>query len=236
MSARHGLLCLPCVENTQECLAAVIVLGRVADCNFSPAQSVFSHLGRGCSPPGRALTRAGTGYAATRCRGEAAAGAAVASLPAGLRLRNFMVCRHVLLDLQHHAAVRWRGDAGCPGAVISFLFVSCPLSRSVRLADRPAGKLSSQGWASIRSRQRLRTKFFHPPGALVVPVSLGRGRACPDPHHRIPLGLAGYHPGGQHSHGPYCHGDRCLRVVLRNHGSEYGAGCGVCDWQRPWST
>ena len=61
-------------------------------------------------------------------------------------LRNSLVCRNLLLDLQHHAAVRRRGHARRAGAAVSFLPVSCPLSRRLRLADQPAGE--SDRWRS----------------------------------------------------------------------------------------
>ena len=90
---------------------------------------------------------AGTGHAAAPRRGSAAAREAGAGISAGLLLRNSVVCRNLLLDLQHHAAVRRSGYGRGAGASFSFLFVSCSLSRRVRPADQPAGESGRIGSA-----------------------------------------------------------------------------------------
>ena len=56
-----------------------------------------------------------------------------------------MVCRDLLLDLQHHASIWRRGDAGRARASVSFLPLSCSLSWRLRFADQPFGKSPPDG-------------------------------------------------------------------------------------------
>ena len=172
-------------------MAAGLAIGGPADSDFSPAQSVFSGLGGGGSPAYRAFARPATRYPAASGRSEAAAGQAGPGFSSSLHLRNSLVRRNLLLDLPHHAPVRRGRHAGRAGAALSFLPLPGPLSRPLRLADRTAGK------------GRRGNKPIQPPGAGSGPGSLGCRGTGPHPHHRLSLGPAGRHPGGQYSAGPH---------------------------------
>ena len=112
---------------------------------------------------------------------------AMAGVPFGLYLRHPLVCRYMLLDIQHHAAIR-RGQRahGCHHPD-PFLPLSGVVSRAFRLANRLAGaaRLCSHSSCSAPLSRRV-----------------GSRRVSPYPRHRISLGPPRDQSGGEHSPRP----------------------------------
>ncbi len=120
----------------------------LADCGFPAAQFVFSLLGRDRSAAGCPAAGAGTGHVAASRRGQAAARDG--------RLQAFLLayccgilwyagtCYWIYNTMRQYGGV---GTAGGAGASVSFLFVSCSLSRLLRPADQPAGESGRIGSA-----------------------------------------------------------------------------------------
>src|SRR5882724_2197151 len=101
-----SLLCLPCAADSQECLVPGLAVGWFTDRNFPPSKSIHALLGGNRAAVHRIAAGAGTEYLAGQRRHQALSSQSRSSISARVRMWHLVVCRDVLLDLQHHASVR----------------------------------------------------------------------------------------------------------------------------------
>src|SRR5437763_6603928 len=98
--------------NRKQGMAAGHRIDGVAGRNFSAAEFVHALMDCSRALAGGVTASAPSRHAAASGRGETAAGQSLTRISAGLRLRNSVVLRKLLLDLQHHEAIwrdQWRG-------------------------------------------------------------------------------------------------------------------------------
>src|ERR1700737_3629064 len=126
-------------------MAVCASLRRPADSDFSPARSIFAWLGRGGAAVSRTVADPAARYFAASGWSPVAAGHPGAGIRSGLRLRDSLVRRELLLDLRHDAAVRGGGRARRLRVADAFLPLSRPLSWRFRPLDQSAGEWDLRG-------------------------------------------------------------------------------------------
>ena len=195
---------LACATNPFQCLVARPAIRWAANRHLSASESLLVLVDRGGAADRRDLAGARSGDPAS---GSSSSGAFVASLAVagvrtGLRVRDSLVCRDVLLGLRHHAPLWRAADSGrCAGADL-VLHVCRAVSRAVRAAaglgrrnrDSRNDECRSEGKAS-------RIGSGDPARAGGGSVSLGRGRTRPDADYRVSMGASGILADGKfHAH------------------------------------
>ena len=95
-------------------------------------------------------------------------------------------CYWIYHTMHQYGGVRYAGRAGA-----ALFFSACYLALYHGLFGLLIGLLARGGVGTNPFSRR----------ALVLAPSVGRGGTGPHPHHRISLGSAGHHPGGQYSAG-----------------------------------
>src|SRR5579864_5759379 len=87
-------------------MVAGSALGCPADCDLPAPQSLHAVLGGGHAAADRNFEGSTAADIATPCGNQAAASSSTAGLLFVLRVRDLVVRRHLLLDLQRHASIR----------------------------------------------------------------------------------------------------------------------------------
>ena len=174
-------------QNPPKCVGTGAGVGSPAGCDLSAAGVVLAGLGRGGAADRCDLAGARSGDSAIGWSGAFAARRAVAGIPAGLQVRDFVVCRDLLLDLRHHAPLWRAADSGRRAGADFVLHVRRALSRDVRAAaglgcgiERLLDRSAAASGASIR-RALVAAPF------LWVAVELARTRIT-----AFPWELLGY--------------------------------------------
>src|SRR5689334_9491707 len=98
---RRILLFLRGVKDRPKILVADAAFGRIADWNFSSSQSLFLELDRAGAIVGGVVAGEGTADPAALRRRQAFTGETGAGVSTCLHLRDYLVCRNLLLDLQY---------------------------------------------------------------------------------------------------------------------------------------
>src|SRR5581483_582478 len=104
--SRTNFAILSCATHSSKCLAAHSALGWAADPDLPASEPLRALLGCNGAHVARPLARAKTRDITVHGRNQAAAGESGSRFRSRIRVRNFVVSRHLLLDLRHHAPVR----------------------------------------------------------------------------------------------------------------------------------
>ena len=125
---------LACAANFFHCVAMANNISRATDRHFPSTESAFLLMDRSgaASPRHSPGTSSGNFAAATRRSGSLSTRDAMAGVSAGLRVRHPLVCRNLLLDLRHHASLRWASSSRRRAGADPVLLVRRALPRAVR--------------------------------------------------------------------------------------------------------
>jgi len=125
---------LACAANLPQCLASANNISRATDRHFPTFEPVCVVLDCGGAAAGRHLTSALYRNFAIGWARAIAACDALAGISVGLRVRHSLVCGDLLLDLRHHASLRWAADSNSGARVDLILHVRRAVSRTIRSA------------------------------------------------------------------------------------------------------
>src|SRR5882724_10206875 len=128
-----NLLFLRSAKDSFQRVAFGAPLDRSADFDISVAWVVFVLAVLDCRSTSAdcPATRSDARSPASGRAGALGAGQAVASIRAGLRLRDSVVSGHLLLGVRHDASLRRPADSGCPAGSACGLHVYGAVSRPV---------------------------------------------------------------------------------------------------------